>query len=404
MSDLLIQCENAGKKFAKSLNRSMLYGFTDIVRGSFGMFPDSDRLRKDEFWAVQDVSFSINRGETLGLIGPNGSGKTTLLKMLNGIFLPDRGRITVNGKVGALIQVGAGFHPMLSGRENIYINGAILGMSKKEIDRKFDAIVNFADIGDFLDAPVRHYSSGMYVRLGFAIAVHCEPDVLLVDEILAVGDRDFSIKCYQKMHQIRQSGVAIILVSHSEYVIREYTEQCLYLDAGKSKFLGNSDEGISSYIKDVVSKKNPAINSEKPNALSKKAVIKSLHFEDGTNNVVDYLETGNALNLIMELEVKEKVLKPIYSINFYGDNGFLYCANSFYDGLEFNELLPGKHIVKVAIPQLHLPVDQYVCSTMVAEESPVNVVDCEYQSYRFTVGRAKNARGSVKLPAQWNIN
>ena len=232
-----IKVEGVSKKYCKSLKRSMAYGLTDIVRNSCGLRTNSCLLRPDEFWALDDVSFEIRRGESFGLIGHNGSGKTTLLKMLNGIFWPDKGKITVSGRVGALIAVGAGFHPMLTGRENIYINAAILGMAKSEVDRKFDAIVNFADIGDFLDSPVKHYSSGMYVRLGFAIAVHCNPEILLVDEILAVGDRDFQVKCFQKMHELKKDeGVTIILVSHNEYTMREYTQSSLVIDRGKMTF------------------------------------------------------------------------------------------------------------------------------------------------------------------------
>ncbi len=211
----MITVQNAGKKFSRSLNRSMLYGAVDILQSIGGFLPDSSRLRQDEFWAVEDVSFELKKGETLGIIGPNGSGKTTFLRMLNGIFMPDKGSIEVIGRVGGLIQVGAGFHPMLSGRENIYINGSILGMTKKEIDANLQSIIDFADIGDFLEAPVKHYSSGMFVRLGFAVAIHCRPDILLIDEILAVGDKNFQLKCYQKMNDIRKQGVTIILVSHN---------------------------------------------------------------------------------------------------------------------------------------------------------------------------------------------
>jgi len=191
-SDIAITVDHVSKKYCKSLKRSMLYGVTDIGRNTLGLSSHSGNLRKSEFWAVDDVSFEVKKGETLGIIGPNGSGKTTLLKMLNGIFWPDKGKITVKGRVGALIEVGAGFHPLLTGRENIYINAAILGMTKEEVDEKFDDIVEFADIGDFLDTPVKFYSRGMYVRLGFAVAVHCEPDILLVDEVLAVGDKYLS--------------------------------------------------------------------------------------------------------------------------------------------------------------------------------------------------------------------
>ena len=205
MSDARVMIENVSKKYCKSLKRSMGYGLTDMSKNFFGFGSNSSVLRKDEFWAVRDVSVSVKKGETLGLIGPNGSGKTTLLKMLNGIFWPDAGKITMNGRVGALIAVGSGFHPLLTGRENIFVNGAILGMSKKEIESRYDAIVDFAGIGDFLDTPVKYYSSGMFVRLGFAVAIHCEPEILLVDEVLAVGDANFQSKCIKKMKELRES-------------------------------------------------------------------------------------------------------------------------------------------------------------------------------------------------------
>lgn len=221
--DAVIKIENLSKKFCKSQERSIAYGLRDVAKRVLGLRirqggsrNDESRnpgLRKDEFWALNGVSFELNRGETLGIAGPNGAGKTTLLKLLNGIIMPDAGRIEITGKTGSLIELGAGFHSLLSGRENIYVNGAILGMKKREIDKKFDSIVEFSGIGDFLDAPVKNYSSGMFVRLGFAIAIHCEPDILLIDEILAVGDDDFQMKCYNKLDDFKKQGRTILLVT-----------------------------------------------------------------------------------------------------------------------------------------------------------------------------------------------
>jgi len=245
--DIAIKVENVSKKYCKTLKRSMLYGMSDISRNMLGLSSHSEKLRKDEFLAVNDVSFEVKRGETLGIIGPNGSGKTTLLKMLNGIFWPDKGKITINGRVGALIEVGAGFHPLLSGRENIYINAAILGMTKKEVDKKFDAIVEFADIGDFLDAPVKHYSSGMYVRLGFAVAVHCEPDILLIDEVLAVGDEGFQMRCFSKLGELKKKGTTVVLVSHNMHAISTFVEKVALLNKRRLKYFDDVAEGILEY-------------------------------------------------------------------------------------------------------------------------------------------------------------
>ena len=385
----------------------MLYGIVDIGRNSFGLSTRSDRLRSHEFWALNDISFEVRRGEALGLIGPNGSGKTTLLKLLNGIFWPDAGKITIRGKVGALIAVGAGFHPLLTGRENVYINGAILGMSKREIDNKFDSIVEFANIEDFLDAPVKHYSSGMFVRLGFAVAVHCEPEILLVDEILAVGDKEFQIKCYQKMHEIRKKGTTIILVSHNEYVIRETTEKALYLNRGKTRSLGLSEEVINQYIKEMFENKaNRSVAQKTMDRinLSKKVEILSLRFFDRAWEETSYIQSGQEINIVLECIIRENIVNPIFGVNFYDDGAFMYCANSYYENVSFPTLSLGKIRIKINIPQFQLPANNYICSAIIAQESINNLLDWQDKSFRFVVGRATNARGSIKLVTKWEMD
>ena len=233
-SDLAIQTEGASKKFCKSLRRSMAYGMKDIGRNLMGLSSHSNMLRNDEFWALHDITFDVKRGETLGIVGPNGSGKTTLIKLLNGIFWPDKGKLSLRGRVGSLIEVGAGFHPLLSGKENIYVNAAILGMTRNEVNTKVDSIVEFAGIGDFLNVPVKYYSSGMFVRLGFSIAIHCEPDILLIDEILAVGDIAFQNKCLNKISNIvEEGGRSIVIVSHDMNAISLLCDRCLLLHQGE---------------------------------------------------------------------------------------------------------------------------------------------------------------------------
>src|SRR5206468_4283587 len=197
--NVLVHVEHVSRRFCRNLRRSLWYGIQDIARdlNPFGRNSSggSSSLRKDEFWAVNDVSFELRRGECLGLIGRNGAGKTTLLKMLNGLIKPDCGCIEIRGRVGALIALGAGFNPILTGRENIYVNGAVLGLTKREIDEKIEEIIDFAEIREFIDSPVQSYSSGMQVRLGFAMASSLNPDILLLDEVLAVGDMGFQAKC-----------------------------------------------------------------------------------------------------------------------------------------------------------------------------------------------------------------
>ncbi len=404
-NNVVIKAENVSKKYCKSLKESMVYGMTDIGKNVLGLSSHSEILRKDEFWAVDNVSWEIKRGESFGLIGPNGSGKTTLLKMLNGIFWPDKGKITVQGRVGALIAVGAGFHSLLSGRENIYINAAIRGMNRKEIDKKFDSIVAFADIGDFLDSPVKSYSSGMYVRLGFSVAVHCEPDILLVDEVLSVGDKDFQIKCYQKMSEIRKSGTTIILVTHNEHTIREYTSRCLYLERGKEKFLGPSEDAVSMYIKDVLeykSAKTP-LNAITKSREQGKAELISLKFFDSKGQEISFLESGQELTIQLECLIHEKLCNPIFGVNFYDNTGFNYSINSDYENQKFNGDLIGRIKVKIHIKEFHVPTKNYLCSTVIAEETPDNLMDWHNMTYKFVVGRARNARGALKLPTRWEV-
>lgn len=248
---VVLKVTDTGKKFCRTLRRSMYYGMTDVVRGMMGLGSQSDSLRQDEFWALDQVTFSLKRGERIGLIGGNGSGKSTLLRLLAGIYQPDAGRIEVRGKVCALIALGAGFHPLLTGRENVYLNGTILGMTRREIDRHFDQIVEFAGVGEFLDAPVKTYSSGMHVRLGFAIAIHSSPDLLLVDEVLAVGDAAFQNKCFEKVSSLNEKGTAVIFVSHSMAAVERVCTTGLLLKNGKQVFLGNIRESVQRYYEDI---------------------------------------------------------------------------------------------------------------------------------------------------------
>ena len=244
--EVLIKVEGLSKKFCKDLKTSLWYGVKDLV-SNIGGNKEKRTLRDKEFWAVKDINFELRRGECLGLIGHNGAGKSTLLKILNGLINPDAGKVTIKGRVGALIELGAGFNPILSGRENIYNNGAVLGFSKKEIDNKIEEIIDFSEIREFIDMPVQNYSSGMKVRLGFAVAAQMEPDVLIIDEVLAVGDLAFRMKCYNHLMNVVSKKVAIILVSHSVVDIMRLCNNVMVLKRGKSIFLGDNEKGVGLY-------------------------------------------------------------------------------------------------------------------------------------------------------------
>lgn len=244
MSDIVIRVENLGKKYIIGHQRERNQGYTtlrDVIANgakslSRKFLKRSDRKMpnpaREEFWALKDVSFEIKRGDRVGIIGRNGAGKSTLLKILSRITEPTTGRISIQGRVASLLEVGTGFHPELTGRENIYLNGAILGMGNVEIKRKFDEIVDFAEVEKFLDTPAKHYSSGMYVRLAFAVAAHLEPEILIVDEVLAVGDAQFQKKCLGKMQEVGQSGRTVLFVSHSMSTIQSLCSRCLLLHSG----------------------------------------------------------------------------------------------------------------------------------------------------------------------------
>jgi len=399
--ELAIKVEHVSKKYCKSIKRSMWYGIKDITRNIVGLGSHSEKLRKDEFWAVNDVSFEVKKGEILGIIGPNGSGKTTLLKLLNGIFWPDKGKITIKGKVGALIEVGAGFHPMLTGRQNVYINGAILGMNKKEIDEKFDSIIKFADIGDFIDVPVKYYSSGMFIRLGFAVAVHRDPDILLVDEVLAVGDRNFQIKCFRKMHELKKTqDMSIVIVSHNEYVMREYCKTCIVLNKGKNIFYGESEAAISFYINNIV--KEREIREQNKEAIHNKEIIKEISFIDSLGNIVQTIPTGEKLIIEFDYETKEKIRSPIFGISFYDYQGLFTGFWNSYENIKLPDII-NKGKIRVTINNFDLPVGSYRYAVVVCEEEESNVLEWRDFEEKLIVERPQNTRGLLKLKQTWEV-
>jgi len=233
----VVDFSGVGKQFKKGHKFLLKEAFLDFFRGE----------KLENFWAVKDATFKIKKGEIVGIIGANGSGKSTILKLMAGVLTPTRGEVKVIGRIGPLIELGAGFHPELTGRENIYLNGTILGLSKKKIDKKFSDIVKFAELSEFIDTPVKHYSSGMYMRLGFSIAIHIDPDILLIDEILAVGDTNFQRKCLDKMREFHEKGATIILITHSLDLVKSFCQRAILLWSGKIIYAGLPDKAIKKY-------------------------------------------------------------------------------------------------------------------------------------------------------------
>jgi ABC-type polysaccharide/polyol phosphate transport system ATPase subunit len=270
--DVLVKVDNVSKRFCRSLKRSLWYGLQDLGseiggrrHGGRSGLPQSSadvQLRPDEFWAVKDVSFELRRGECLGLIGRNGAGKTTLLRMLNGLIKPDTGRIEMRGEIGALIALGAGFNPVLTGRENIYISASVIGLSAADTKKRLDDIVSFSGIERFIDSPVQSYSSGMQVRLGFAVASSMAPDILVLDEVLAVGDREFQHKCFSRIGKMREQGCATILVSHNHHHLSRFCTKGALLENGRIKSLASIEECLQLY--DQSDQQNNDFKTKKP--------------------------------------------------------------------------------------------------------------------------------------------
>lgn len=311
-NEILVKAEGLSKKFCKDLKTSLWYGVKDLVSGVTSNTKER-QLRPKEFWAVKDINFELRRGECLGLIGHNGAGKSTLLKILNGLINPDAGKVTIKGRVGALIELGAGFNPILSGRENIYNNGAVLGFSKKEIDTKLQDIIAFAELEEFIDMPVQHYSSGMKVRLGFAVAAQMEPDVLIIDEVLAVGDLGFVLKCFKTIDKILPK-TAIVFVSHSMPMVSRICNQIILLEKGTSKFQGNDVAGaIDQYYSRFVNNESNVVFDDGSIALEKIKIEDCTQNDDG----IAQIKWGADLKLICMFKLKKEIECPAFHITIY---------------------------------------------------------------------------------------
>lgn len=313
-------------------------------------------------WALKDISFDVHQGEVIGIIGRNGAGKSTLLKILSQITEPTEGEIRIQGRIASLLEVGTGFHPELTGRENIFMNGAILGMTRAEIKKKFDEIVTFADVEKFIDTPVKRYSSGMYVRLAFAVAAHLEPEILLVDEVLAVGDAAFQKKCLGKMEDVTKQGRTIIFVSHNMAAIENLCDRCILLDAGRLSCEGKTLLVIRRYLQEVL----PAITSiplheRKDRSGNGKVRFRSFHLEDNQGNKLTALQSGKDANFLFSYSCENDVSPKDVSVGFgifSNDGQLLFVLYNSYTGQTF-ESIPSSGQFRCHVPHLPLSSGKY---------------------------------------------
>jgi lipopolysaccharide transport system ATP-binding protein len=390
-NEILVKVDSVSKKFCRDLKKSLWYGMCDVAsellpfgkgagRSEHGdasqetesleppeggssssslqlacrasRLHASPGLRPGEFWANKDISFELRRGECLGLIGRNGAGKTTLLKMLNGLIKPDTGTIEMRGRVGALIALGAGFNPILTGRENIYVNGSILGLTKEEIDDKIEDIIDFAEIRDFIDSPVQSYSSGMQVRLGFAVATALDPDVLILDEVLAVGDAAFRNKCYRRISALRESA-AVIFVSHQMEQVARISDLALVMSLGKTLYLGNVEAGVAVY--DQV---NEAGIDQEDTFLALDAPITTFSYEFKSSE----LQSGAELLLTIHCESEKSIDEFILRLNFFSRAGEMVAASDLH-GRDYGiSVKQGENHWSISLPSLALMRGHYPIS------------------------------------------
>ncbi|MHB9132247.1 MAG: ABC transporter ATP-binding protein [Armatimonadota bacterium] len=363
MSDIAIRVEEVSKRYRIGVSEQGAFKYKalrDVLAGAitaparrlcalFGGGGAQYPLGADEFWALKDVSFDVKRGEVVGIIGRNGAGKSTLLKVLTRITEPTSGRVTLSGRVGSLLEVGTGFHPELTGRENIYMNGAILGMRKAEIDRKFDEIVAFAEVEKFLDTPVKHYSSGMYVRLAFAVAAHMETEILMVDEVLAVGDLAFQKKCLGKMGEVANGGRTVLFVSHNMAAVTQLCTTALLLEQGRIRYNGASQTAVERYLSavdtDLCAEISwPTLSSCPGDDFVRLNGCRVLQ----NNKVSSQIDVNEAFAIEIDFTILREMSNLVRGVNFYNSNETCLFAHCDWGK---NDLPTGAYRTSVTIPR-----------------------------------------------------
>lgn len=396
MTSSAIQVDDVSKRFRLYHERNQSLKIA-LMRGR--------RAKFDEFWALQDVSFDVAQGKTFGLVGPNGSGKSTMLKCLAKILVPDRGRIAATGKVSALLELGAGFHPELSGRDNVYLNGSILGLSKGEIDRRFDGIVDFAGLEQFIDTPVKNYSSGMYVRLGFSVAINVDPDILMIDEVLAVGDEEFQRKCMEKFKEFKNDGRTIVVVSHALGTMRDLCDEVAWLDHGRLMGLGTPNEIVDEYIETSHSdREEQAAGAGFARHGSGEVRVEHVELlsQDGGAGQV---RTGDPVTLRLTYEASSDTAGVVFGIGLETMLGQQVTGPNMKDSGLSVDVRRGRGTVELNIPRLMLLAGTYDVSTAAVDSTLAHTYDHVKSALRFDVlaGEPSERFGVVSLGGAWSV-
>jgi len=418
MSDIVIHAENLSKLYRigeRLPYKTLTDTITNLFSGPLKKIKNGLKLkeRPDEYiWALKDISFEVKRGEVVGIIGRNGSGKSTLLKILSRITIPTEGYAQVQGRISSLLEIGIGFHPELTGRDNIYFNGAILGMRKKEINRKFDEIVAFAEIEKFIDTPVKYYSSGMCVRLAFAVAAHLEPDILLVDEVLAVGDAEFQKKCLGKMDDVAKGGRTVLFVSHNMLAIQSMCKRCILLEEGKVCRDGDADSAVEYYLIQGTGHMPNSIETKDLKRIDDSGndlrIIKaSIHSPNSQARVL----AGAPFTIEMEMQVMRTVENIAYGFGIFSLQGICLfrCNNNDNEKKPYPRLEPGRYRVKGAIEKMPLPPGRYylgigvLCSKKSLDWLPELMYFEVLESEVVETTWFKTQDGLFRQPSHWDL-
>lgn len=397
-AELSIKFDNVSKRYRISRELENQPASHSLVRNLRRLWGNTQ-----DFWAVNNVTFAVGQGEALGIIGHNGAGKSTILKLLYNITKPTRGEIKIRGRLSALIEIASGFHPDLTGRENIYLNGSLLGMSRSEITRKLDSIVDFAGVATFIDTPVKRYSSGMYLRLGFAIAAHLEPDVLLLDEVLAVGDAAFQAKCIARINELKEAGKTIVFVSHNLSAVETLCDRVLLLHRGEVIKSGSARDVIAEYERLLL-----AMPPSRPTALANQGQFRlseiiSVVFLDMDGDKTTMFCTGNPVLAEIEFVAHEPIKDAVFEIYFYSVFGNLHTHFSSEFGEQL-DLKPGRDIVQFFCPELTLAEAAYTVEVSIKRRGSSFSEHIDYKHGAvINVGRGKPVHGVFHTPHTWSL-
>ena len=404
MTDYAVRAMSLSKRF--DLGKRVKSGVKERIVTRSNPMVQSVRQERI-FWALKDATFDVERGTSFGIIGHNGSGKSTALKVLSGIYRPTEGVVEVNGRASSMLELGAGFHPDLTGRENIVLNGSILGLTRREIEAAMDDIIDFAGIEGFVDTPVKYYSSGMYVRLGFSVAVKVRPEILMVDEIIAVGDEEFQRKCFSYLHDLRRNGATIMIVSHSMEIIQDLCHNAVWLDHGRVRALGDSRTVVKQYINSVNQAEAGALG---PTQMQTGAVrvgtgevkITKVEFLDGAHAPGSLLIGDESGTIRLHYQADEPVDEASFGIDIYNDVGICIVASNS-DSAGRVSIPPGRGHVDFVMPRVLLKQGDYELSTSVGGQR--HFFDLLTRAFQFRVRDSHPAHGGVvRVEGSWSLS